>query len=150
MCVGSLIIAVLPSYATVGVWAPLLLLVARLLQGISLGGEYALVGHLPERGRRSSRRGFYSSFQYVTLIGGQVLAALVLLVMQRRCSPTRSWSAGAGACRSSSAPRARCSACTCAATCRKREEFTRGRQAPPDPVSASWPGTRGSCCWCSA
>ena len=83
MCVGSLIIAILPGYAAVGIWAPLGLLGARLLQGISLGGEYGSSATYLSEVAGSRRRGFYSSFQYVTLIGGQVLAALVLLVMQQ-------------------------------------------------------------------
>jgi MHS family alpha-ketoglutarate permease-like MFS transporter len=83
MCAGSLLIAVTPSYATIGVAAPLLLVVARLLQGLSVGGEYgASATYLSEMaGRRL--RGFYSSFQYVTLIGGQLIALGVLLVLQR-------------------------------------------------------------------
>jgi MHS family alpha-ketoglutarate permease-like MFS transporter len=83
MCGGSALIAILPSYAQIGVWAPLMLLFARLLQGISLGGEYASSATYLSEMAGSRRRGFYSSFQYVTLIGGQVLAALVLLVMQQ-------------------------------------------------------------------
>lgn len=82
MCVGSLIIAVIPTYDQIGVWAPALLLMARLLQGLSLGGEYATSATYLSEIAVSKHRGFYSSFQYVTLIGGQVLAALVLLVMQ--------------------------------------------------------------------
>ena len=83
MCAGSLMIAVLPTYATVGIWAPVLLLLARLLQGLSLGGEYASSATYLSEVAGAKHRGFYSSFQYVTLIGGQVLAALVLLVMQQ-------------------------------------------------------------------
>ncbi|MGI4952263.1 MAG: MFS transporter [Janthinobacterium lividum] len=82
MCAGSFIIAVIPTYAMIGIWAPILLLVARLLQGLSLGGEYASSATYLSEIAGSKHRGFYSSFQYVTLIGGQVLAALVLLVMQ--------------------------------------------------------------------
>ena len=82
MCLGSLMIAVLPTYATVGIWAPVLLLLARLLQGLSLGGEYASSATYLSEVAGAKHRGFYSSFQYVTLIGGQVLAALVLLIMQ--------------------------------------------------------------------
>ena len=82
MCAGSLIIAVIPTYAQIGIWAPALLLAARLLQGLSLGGEYATSATYLSEIAVSKHRGFYSSFQYVTLIGGQVLAALVLLVMQ--------------------------------------------------------------------
>lgn len=83
MCAGSLLIAVTPSYSTIGVAAPLLLVLARLLQGLSVGGEYgASATYLSEMaGRRL--RGFYSSFQYVTLIGGQLIALGVLLVLQR-------------------------------------------------------------------
>jgi MFS transporter, MHS family, alpha-ketoglutarate permease len=82
MCIGSLIIAVLPGYAQIGVAAPLLLLFARLLQGFSLGGEYASSATYLSEIATSRRRGFYSSFQYVTLIGGQVLGSLTLLIMQ--------------------------------------------------------------------
>ena len=81
MCAGSLIIAVIPTYQTIGVWAPIMLLAARLLQGLSLGGEYATSATYLSEIAVSKHRGFYSSFQYVTLIGGQVLAALVLLIM---------------------------------------------------------------------
>ncbi len=82
MCIGSLIIAVLPGYAQIGVAAPLLLLLARLLQGFSLGGEYASSATYLSEIATARHRGFYSSFQYVTLIGGQVLGSLTLLVMQ--------------------------------------------------------------------
>ena len=87
MCAGSLLIAVTPSWSTIGVAAPILLVLARLLQGLSVGGEYgASATYLSEMaGRRL--RGFYSSFQYVTLIGGQLIALGVLLVLQRQLSP---------------------------------------------------------------
>lgn len=82
MCGGSLLIAITPSYATVGVAAPALLVIARMLQGISVGGEYgASAVYLSERAGRA-HRGFFSSFQYVTLILGQLLALVVLLVLQ--------------------------------------------------------------------
>ena len=83
MCAGSFMVAVLPTYQQVGVAAPLLLLLARLIQGLSLGGEYAASATYLSEIAVSKHRGFYSSFQYVTLIGGQVLAAAVLLVMQQ-------------------------------------------------------------------
>jgi MHS family alpha-ketoglutarate permease-like MFS transporter len=82
MCAGSLLIAVTPSYRTIGIGAPLLLVLARLMQGLSIGGEYgASATYLSEMAGRS-RRGFYSSFQYVTLIAGQLVAICVLLVLQ--------------------------------------------------------------------
>ncbi len=82
MCAGSLIIACTPSYQTIGVAAPALLVLARLMQGLSVGGEYgASATYLSEMAGKD-RRGFFSSFQYVTLISGQLLAILVLLILQ--------------------------------------------------------------------
>jgi MHS family alpha-ketoglutarate permease-like MFS transporter len=77
-----LLIAVAPTYATFGVGAPIVLLTARLIQGISLGGEYGTSATYLSEIAVSRHRGFYSAFQYVTLIGGQVLGSLTLLVMQ--------------------------------------------------------------------
>ncbi len=82
MCAGSLLIAVSPTYESVGLLAPAVLLIARLLQGLSVGGEYgASATYLSEMAGKK-RRGFYSSFQYVTLIGGQLVAIGVLLLLQ--------------------------------------------------------------------
>src|ERR1700712_3555243 len=82
MCGGSLLIAVLPTYSQIGLAAPLLLLIARMVQGLSVGGEYgATATYLSEVALRGER-GFYSSFQYVTLIGGQLLAVLVIFLLQ--------------------------------------------------------------------
>ena len=86
MCAGSALVAVAPTYRSVGALAPVILVLARLLQGISLGGEYASSATYLSEVAGSRRRGFFSSFQYVTLIGGQVLAALVLLIMQQAFS----------------------------------------------------------------
>lgn len=83
MCSGSLLIACLPSYATIGTAAPALLLLARLLQGLSVGGEYGTSATYMSEVALKGRRGFFASFQYVTLIGGQLLAVLVLVVLQQ-------------------------------------------------------------------
>lgn len=83
MCFGSALIAVTPTYATIGVAAPAILLIARLIQGLSLGGEYGTSATYLSEMAHPERRGFYSSFQYVTLIGGQLTAMLVLIVLQR-------------------------------------------------------------------
>jgi MHS family alpha-ketoglutarate permease-like MFS transporter len=83
MCFGSLLIAVIPTYETIGVAAPILLLVARMIQGVSLGGEYGTSATYLSEMATPEHRGFYSSFQYVTLIGGQLTAILVLLVLQK-------------------------------------------------------------------
>lgn len=87
MCLGSLLIAVTPGYNSIGLLAPAALVFARLLQGISVGGEYgASATYLSEMAGRN-RRGFYSSFQYVTLISGQLVALAVLLILQRILTP---------------------------------------------------------------
>ncbi len=83
MCLGSLIIALCPTYERIGVLAPTVLLLARLLQGLSLGGEYGTSATYLSEVATSRHRGFYSSFQYVTLIMGQLLATMTLLVLQR-------------------------------------------------------------------
>lgn len=82
MCAGSLMIALTPGYASIGVAAPILLVLARLLQGLSVGGEYGTSAtYLSEMATRE-HRGFWSSFQYVTLILGQLLALAVLILLQ--------------------------------------------------------------------
>jgi len=83
MSLGSLIIAICPGYRSIGIFAPVLLLVARLLQGLSVGGEYGTSATYLSEVATERRRGFYSSFQYVTLIGGQLLAVGLQLVLQR-------------------------------------------------------------------
>ncbi len=82
MCGGSLLIAVLPTYAQIGALAPVLLLVARLIQGLSVGGEYGTTATYMSEVALRGRRGFFSSFQYVTLIGGQLLAVLVIVIIE--------------------------------------------------------------------
>jgi MHS family alpha-ketoglutarate permease-like MFS transporter len=86
MCAGSLLIACLPVYASVGALAPALLLFARLLQGLSVGGEYGTTATYMSEVALRGKRGFYSSFQYVTLIGGQLLAVLVVVILQQLLS----------------------------------------------------------------
>lgn len=80
---GSMMVAVIPSYAMIGVAAPLLLLLARLLQGLSVGGEYGASATYLSEMAHHKRRGFFSSFQYVTLIAGQLLALCALLLLQK-------------------------------------------------------------------
>jgi MHS family alpha-ketoglutarate permease-like MFS transporter len=82
MCTGSLIIAFTPTYASIGVVAPALLGLARIIEGLSLGGEYGASATYLSEVADDKSRGFYSSFQYVTLIGGQLTAILVLLLLQ--------------------------------------------------------------------
>jgi MHS family alpha-ketoglutarate permease-like MFS transporter len=82
MCSGSMLIALAPTYASVGPLAPALLLLARLLQGFSVGGEYGASATYMSEIAGDNRRGFYSGVLYVTLVMGQLLALLVLLLLQ--------------------------------------------------------------------
>lgn len=83
MSLGSLLIALTPAYHTIGIAAPVLLLLARLLQGLSVGGEYGTSATYLSEVATANRRGFYSSFQYVTLIGGQLVALGIQLLLQK-------------------------------------------------------------------
>jgi MHS family alpha-ketoglutarate permease-like MFS transporter len=83
MCFGSLIIAVTPTYASIGIAAPAVLALARIIEGLSLGGEYGASATYLSEVADPRHRGFYSSFQYVTLIGGQLTAIMVLLLLQK-------------------------------------------------------------------
>jgi MHS family alpha-ketoglutarate permease-like MFS transporter len=83
MCFGSLVIALAPGHATIGAAAPVVLLFARLLQGLSVGGEYGASATYLSEVAGKARRGFWSSFHYVTLIMGQLIALGVLIVLQR-------------------------------------------------------------------
>ncbi|MEJ5994936.1 MFS transporter [Pedobacter sp. Du54] len=83
MSFGSLLIALTPTYQAIGIIAPILLLTARLLQGLSVGGEYGVSATYLSEMSTKNRRGFYSSFQYVTLIGGQLIALAIQLTLQK-------------------------------------------------------------------
>lgn len=82
MSAGSLIIAVVPGYSRIGVAAPVVLVIARIIQGLSVGGEYGTSATYLSEIATKKHRGFYSSFQYVTLIMGQLLALGVLVLLQ--------------------------------------------------------------------
>lgn len=93
MCLGSLAIAFMPTYDSIGTLAPLLLLLARLFQGLSVGGEYGTTATYMSEVALKGQRGFFASFQYVTLIGGQLLAVLVVVILQQLLSEDelRAW-----------------------------------------------------------
>jgi MHS family alpha-ketoglutarate permease-like MFS transporter len=82
MCFGSFLIAISPTYAQIGVGATAILITARLLQGLSQGGEYGASATYLAEMAHPSRRGFYSGVWYMTLIGGQLMAVIVLVVLQ--------------------------------------------------------------------
>ncbi|WP_419882245.1 MFS transporter [Peribacillus sp. B-H-3] len=83
MAGGSLVIACTPGYSTIGMLAPIILILARLLQGLSLGGEYGTSATYLSEMASNGRRGFYSSFQYVTLVAGQMVALGVQIILQQ-------------------------------------------------------------------
>jgi MHS family alpha-ketoglutarate permease-like MFS transporter len=83
MSAGSLMIALVPTYHSIGIMAPVILVLARILQGISIGGEYGAAATYLSEIAPKGKRGLYSSFQYVSTTMGQLLALLILLIMQR-------------------------------------------------------------------
>jgi MHS family alpha-ketoglutarate permease-like MFS transporter len=93
MCAGSLAIAVMPTHEHIGAAAPLLLLFVRMFQGLSLGGEYGATATYMSEVATAERRGYYASYQYVTLIGGQLVALSVLVLLQQSLpeSEIREW-----------------------------------------------------------
>jgi len=82
MCLGSLMIAILPTYQQIGIAAPALLIVARLIQGLSVGGEYGASATYVSEMSGKDHRGFWSGFLYVTLIAGQLGAVLLQVLLQ--------------------------------------------------------------------
>ncbi|MCA1634758.1 MAG: MHS family MFS transporter [Acidobacteria bacterium] len=83
---ATALIGVLPTYATIGLAAPLILLLIRVLQGLALGGEYGgaavyVAEHVPD-----GRRGFYTSFIQITATLGLFLSLAVILVVQNALS----------------------------------------------------------------
>ena len=82
MCAGSMIIALTPGFATIGVAAPIILVLARLLQGLSVGGEYGASATYMSEVSSKTHRGFWTSWQYVTMIFGQLMALATLMLLQ--------------------------------------------------------------------
>ncbi|MFD4403612.1 MFS transporter [Nocardia sp. NPDC058499] len=82
MAACSLVIALVPGREVIGVGAAVILILCRLVQGFATGGEYGTSATYMSEAATRERRGFFSSFQYVTLVGGHVLAQLTLLVLQ--------------------------------------------------------------------
>ena len=76
----SFLVAIMPTREVIGWWAAVILILARLLQGFATGGEYGTSATYMSEAATANRRGFLSSFQYVTLVGGHVLAQFTLLI----------------------------------------------------------------------
>ncbi|WP_020673565.1 MFS transporter [Amycolatopsis nigrescens] len=94
MAFGSLLIMLTPGYSTIGVAAPILLVLARLLQGLSVGGEYSTSATYLSEVASPGKRGFYSSFQYVTLTAGQLTALGLQIVLQQMLTEAQLYSWG--------------------------------------------------------
>lgn len=80
---GSLMITLVPGYDKIGLAAPAILVLARMIQGISIGGEYGTAATYLSEMAPPQHRGFYSSFQYVSTTMGQLVALAILMLMQR-------------------------------------------------------------------
>lgn len=83
---ATALIGFLPTYATIGIFAPIMLLLIRILQGLALGGEYGgaavyVAEHVPDE-----RRGFYTSFIQITATLGLFLSLVVVLFVQNSMS----------------------------------------------------------------
>jgi MFS family permease len=76
MGLGTALIGLLPSYDSIGVWAPILLVALRILQGIGVGGEYGGAVLLAVEYAPAQRRGFFGSFAHIGVPGGLFLAAV--------------------------------------------------------------------------
>ncbi|MFD2758247.1 MFS transporter [Gulosibacter faecalis] len=81
MALCSFVVAVTPTAETIGMGAAVILVLCRLLQGFATGGEYGTSATYMSEAAVPGRRGFLSSFHYVTLVGGHVLAQTTLLIM---------------------------------------------------------------------
>ncbi|MBT2229484.1 MFS transporter [Nonomuraea sp. NEAU-A123] len=82
MSLSALLIAIAPTYASVGYFGAVVLLIARLLQGISVGGEYAASATYLTEATPAGKRGFASSFQYVSMTAGQLVGLGLQIILQ--------------------------------------------------------------------
>ncbi|WP_438491347.1 MFS transporter [Streptomyces asiaticus] len=86
MSASALLIAIAPTYGQVGYFGAFVLLVARLLQGLSVGGEYAASATYLTEASRPGGRGFVSSFQYVSMTAGQLIGLGLQILLQHTMS----------------------------------------------------------------
>jgi metabolite-proton symporter len=81
MGVATILIGLLPTYAQIGVWAPIALIVLRLVQGFAVGGEWGGAVLMAAEHGDSARRGFWASWPQAGVPAGNLLAAAVLAIM---------------------------------------------------------------------
>ncbi|SAK43687.1 MFS transporter [Caballeronia ptereochthonis] len=87
MAAATLFMALLPSYASIGIMAPVLLIAARMLQGISVGGELGNAVAFLVEWAPPNKRGFYGSFQQCSTLGGMLLGSGAAALMTTLLSP---------------------------------------------------------------
>ncbi|HLZ06650.1 MAG TPA: MFS transporter [Bradyrhizobium sp.] len=81
MALGTVGLGLLPSYDSIGVWAPILLVILRLVQGLAAGGEWGTSTAFMIEWAPQDRRGFFGSFQQVSTAGGTLLGSAVAAIM---------------------------------------------------------------------
>ncbi|MFE9687921.1 MFS transporter [Streptomyces sp. NPDC006285] len=86
MSLSALLIAVVPTHAQIGNWAAAVLLLARMLQGMSVGGEYAASATYLSEAAPPGRRGFFCSFQMVSMKVGQLIGLSLQILLQQTMS----------------------------------------------------------------
>jgi MFS family permease len=111
MGLSTFVVGLLPSYAAIGVAAPVVLIVMRLVQGLALGGEYGGAATYVAEHAPPGKRGFYTSFIQITATAGLMLSLLVILGVRSAIGEAAFKPTGAGASRSWS--RSCCWACRC-------------------------------------
>ncbi|MEU7489203.1 MFS transporter [Streptomyces sp. NPDC042319] len=84
---SSLLVGLTPTYAAAGILAPVVLVLARLLQGLSVGGEFAASTTFLVESAGPGRRGLFSSFQYVSTTIGQLVASGVAALLVANLAP---------------------------------------------------------------
>jgi len=81
MGLATVLIGVLPTYAQIGVWAPIALIALRLVQGFAVGGEWGGAVLMAAEHGDTARRGFWASWPQAGVPAGNLLAAAVLAIM---------------------------------------------------------------------
>jgi metabolite-proton symporter len=87
MGVATTLIGLMPTFATIGVLAPIILVLLRFVQGLAVGGQWGGAVLLATESAPSNRRGFYGSFAQIGVPVGVILANLIFLLVSSALSP---------------------------------------------------------------
>jgi len=88
MAFGTIGIGLLPSYQSIGIWAPILLVTLRIVQGIAAGGEWGTSTAFIIEWSPPARRGFFGSFQQVSTAGGSLLGSATAAILTSSLTPS--------------------------------------------------------------